>query len=203
MQCLSDTLSRSDYSGAYFFAHLCLRIVDSDPGAWKAFFQLLCPSHCPVSDIKLHFQSTIHFDRVAMRWQFRGSSDHSFLHLVIPQLMHGQRSQGERYVYASRTRSIPEKQLGFFGRTSWPAVSLEGTCAKRRPKCSYRHWGAGPRDMALGLHSQTEPFMLGRRRPCRWRHRSASRNARPTRVAVLSRAEHLFSSHASRSCNRI
>jgi DNA helicase-2/ATP-dependent DNA helicase PcrA len=47
------------------------------------------------------------------------------LHLVVPQrfFTHGQRSQGDRHVYASRTRFIPEQLLGLFERTSWPAVS--------------------------------------------------------------------------------
>jgi hypothetical protein len=36
------------------------------------------------------------------------------LHLMVPQrfFTHGQRSQGDRHVYASRTRFIPEKLLG-------------------------------------------------------------------------------------------
>jgi DNA helicase II / ATP-dependent DNA helicase PcrA len=42
------------------------------------------------------------------------------LHLVVPQrfFAHGQHSQGDRHVYASRTRFIPEKLLSFFQRTS-------------------------------------------------------------------------------------
>lgn len=47
------------------------------------------------------------------------------LHLVAPQrfFAHGQRAQGDRHVYASRTRFIPEKLLSFFERTSWPQAS--------------------------------------------------------------------------------
>jgi DNA helicase-2/ATP-dependent DNA helicase PcrA len=43
------------------------------------------------------------------------------LHLVVPQrfFTHGQRSQGDRHVYASRTRFIPEKLVGLFERTNW------------------------------------------------------------------------------------
>jgi DNA helicase-2/ATP-dependent DNA helicase PcrA len=46
------------------------------------------------------------------------------LHLVVPQrfFTHGQHSQGDRHVYASRTRFIPEKLLGLFERTNWPVV---------------------------------------------------------------------------------
>jgi DNA helicase II / ATP-dependent DNA helicase PcrA len=46
------------------------------------------------------------------------------LHLVVPQrfFVHGQRAQGDRHLYASRTRFIPEKLLGLFDRTAWPLV---------------------------------------------------------------------------------
>ena len=46
------------------------------------------------------------------------------LHLVVPQrfFTHGQHAQGDRHVYASRSRFIPEKLLGLFERTSWPLV---------------------------------------------------------------------------------
>ena len=47
------------------------------------------------------------------------------LHLVVPQrfFTHGQRSQGDRHVYASRTRFIPDKLLGLFERTNSPITS--------------------------------------------------------------------------------
>ena len=43
--------------------------------------------------------------------------------LVVPQrfLTHGQHSQGDRHVHASRTRFVPEKLLGLFERMNWPA----------------------------------------------------------------------------------
>jgi DNA helicase-2/ATP-dependent DNA helicase PcrA len=49
------------------------------------------------------------------------------LHLVVPQrfFTHGQHSQGDRHVYASRTRFIPEKLLGLFDRTNWPTASAD------------------------------------------------------------------------------
>ena len=41
------------------------------------------------------------------------------LHLIVPQrfFVHGQHVQGERHLYASRTRFIPEKLLGLIERT--------------------------------------------------------------------------------------
>jgi ATP-dependent DNA helicase UvrD/PcrA len=48
------------------------------------------------------------------------------LHLIVPQrfFTHGQSAQGDRHVYASRTRFIPDGLLGLFDRTSWPAVEV-------------------------------------------------------------------------------
>lgn len=55
------------------------------------------------------------------------------LHLVVPQrfFTHGQHSKGDRHVYASRTRFIPEKLLGLFERTNWPIAPSDATA--RRP----------------------------------------------------------------------
>src|SRR6201992_2416210 len=46
------------------------------------------------------------------------------LHLIVPQrfFVHGQHAQGDRHLYASRTRFIPEKLLGLFERTAWAGV---------------------------------------------------------------------------------
>ncbi|RYX97244.1 MAG: ATP-dependent helicase, partial [Bradyrhizobiaceae bacterium] len=49
------------------------------------------------------------------------------LHLMVPQrfFTHGQHAQGDRHVYASRTRFIPEALLHLFERTSWPRAGSE------------------------------------------------------------------------------
>jgi DNA helicase-2/ATP-dependent DNA helicase PcrA len=50
--------------------------------------------------------------------------------LIVPQrfFVHGQHAQGDRHLYASRTRFIPEKLLGLFERTTWPLAPV-GTAA--------------------------------------------------------------------------
>jgi DNA helicase-2/ATP-dependent DNA helicase PcrA len=47
------------------------------------------------------------------------------LHLIVPQrfFTHGQSAQGDRHVYASRTRFIPDGLLFLFDQTSWPLVA--------------------------------------------------------------------------------
>ena len=49
------------------------------------------------------------------------------LHLVVPQrfFVRGQHAQGDRHLYASRTRFIPEKLLDLFERTTWPVVPAD------------------------------------------------------------------------------
>ena len=52
------------------------------------------------------------------------------LHLVVPQrfFSQGQNAQGDRHVYASRTRFIPTPLLNLFECTTWPiaAAGLNG-----------------------------------------------------------------------------
>jgi DNA helicase-2/ATP-dependent DNA helicase PcrA len=47
------------------------------------------------------------------------------LHLVVPQrfFTSGQSAQGDRHVYASRTRFIPVALLPLFDCTAWPVVA--------------------------------------------------------------------------------
>ena len=60
------------------------------------------------------------------------------LSLVVPQrfFVHGQRAQGDRHLYASRTRFIPEKLLGLFERAAWPVVptGTEARSASQGPR---------------------------------------------------------------------
>jgi DNA helicase-2/ATP-dependent DNA helicase PcrA len=47
------------------------------------------------------------------------------LHLIVPQrfFTHGQNAQGDRHLYASRTRFIPDGLLYLFDQTSWPPAA--------------------------------------------------------------------------------
>jgi DNA helicase-2/ATP-dependent DNA helicase PcrA len=66
------------------------------------------------------------------------------LHLVLPQrfFTHGQHAQGDRHVYASRTRFIPDRLLGLFERTNWPAAAAN---AAARPASKGSRIGVGAR----------------------------------------------------------
>jgi DNA helicase-2/ATP-dependent DNA helicase PcrA len=47
------------------------------------------------------------------------------LHLIVPQrfFVHGQQARGDRHVYASRTRFIPDHLVKLFERQTWPAAT--------------------------------------------------------------------------------
>jgi DNA helicase-2/ATP-dependent DNA helicase PcrA len=55
------------------------------------------------------------------------AKDH--LHLMVPQRFytHGQRGNGDRHVYAQRTRFIPNTMLNHFKTCSWPPPRAAGT----------------------------------------------------------------------------
>jgi hypothetical protein len=84
------------------------------------------------------------------------------LHLIVPQrfFVHGQHAQGDRHLYASRTRFIPEKMLGLFERTAWPVVpaGIAARATGQGPKvdsAAARAGCGGSREMAptiLALH---------------------------------------------------
>jgi DNA helicase-2/ATP-dependent DNA helicase PcrA len=55
------------------------------------------------------------------------------LDLVVPQrfFTYGQNSQGDRHVYASRSRFIPATLLQFFEVCSWPQAKAETAAAQQ------------------------------------------------------------------------
>ena len=54
------------------------------------------------------------------------------LHLIVPQRFyaHGQRANGDRHMYASRTRFIPAGILENFERCAWPPPAAAAQTAK-------------------------------------------------------------------------
>jgi DNA helicase-2/ATP-dependent DNA helicase PcrA len=53
---------------------------------------------------------------------------------MVPQRFytHGQRSNGDRHVYAQRTRFIPDRILEHFEACTWPTANPAGSGADRR-----------------------------------------------------------------------
>jgi DNA helicase-2/ATP-dependent DNA helicase PcrA len=104
--------------------YLILSTIHSAKGQeWKSVFVLNAVDGCIPSDLGTGTSAEIEEERrllyVAMT---RAKED---LHLIVPQrfFTHGQNAQGDRHVYASRTRFIPNGLLGLFERTVWPIMA--------------------------------------------------------------------------------
>src|SRR6201996_5913819 len=116
--------------------YLILSTIHSAKGQeWKSVHVLNVVDGCMPSDLGAGTSAELEEERRLLYVAMTRAKDD--LHLVVPQrfFTHGQRSQGDRHVYASRTRFIPEKLLGLFERTSWP----------RSPPASARPPSQGPR----------------------------------------------------------
>lgn len=104
--------------------YLVLSTIHSAKGQeWKSVYVLNVVDGCMPSDLGAGTSAELEEERRLLYVAMTRAKDD--LHLVVPQrfFTHGQHSQGDRHVYASRTRFIPEKLLGLFQRTSWPVLT--------------------------------------------------------------------------------
>jgi DNA helicase II / ATP-dependent DNA helicase PcrA len=104
--------------------YLILSTIHSAKGQeWKSVYVLNVVDGCMPSDLGAGTSAELEEERRLLYVAMTRAKDD--LHLVVPQrfFTHGQRSQGDRHVYASRTRFIPEKLLGLFERANWPVVA--------------------------------------------------------------------------------
>jgi DNA helicase-2/ATP-dependent DNA helicase PcrA len=104
--------------------YLILSTIHSAKGQeWKSVYVLNVVDGCMPSDLGAGTSAELEEERRLLYVAMTRAKDD--LHLMVPQrfFTHGQRSQGDRHVYASRTRFIPEKLLGLFERTNWPLAS--------------------------------------------------------------------------------
>src|SRR5712671_1486954 len=105
--------------------YLILSTIHSAKGQeWKSVFVLNAVDGCMPSDLGAGTSAEIEEERRLLYVAMTRAKDD--LHLVVPQrfFTRGQNAQGDRHVYASRTRFIPEGLLGLFHRTSWPPVAV-------------------------------------------------------------------------------
>jgi ATP-dependent exoDNAse (exonuclease V) beta subunit len=93
------------------------------------------------------------------RWQRRGWKERRLLyvamtrarddlHLIVPQrfFAHSQRHNGDRHMYAARTRFIPAEILKFFEVCNWPTADA----AAKRESQRLRRWTSEPSCAACG-----------------------------------------------------
>ena len=105
--------------------YLILSTIHSAKGQeWKSVFVLNVVDGCLPSDLGAGTSAEIEEERRLLYVAMTRAKDD--LHLMVPQrfFTYGQSAQGDRHVYASRTRFIPEGLLGLFDSTSWPPVAV-------------------------------------------------------------------------------
>ncbi|SOC47065.1 Rep family ATP-dependent DNA helicase [Rhizobium subbaraonis] len=104
--------------------YLILSTIHSAKGQeWRSVFMLNVVDGCIPSDLGVGTTAELEEERRLLYVGMTRARDS--LALVTPQrfFTHGQHGQGDRHVYASRTRFIPATLLQFFETTSWPKAS--------------------------------------------------------------------------------
>lgn len=103
--------------------YLILSTIHSAKGQeWKSVFVLNVVDGCIPIDLGVGTKDEIDEERRLLYVAMTRAKDN--LHLITPQrfFTHGQSAQGDRHVYASRTRFIPANLLKLFECCAWPVV---------------------------------------------------------------------------------
>jgi DNA helicase-2/ATP-dependent DNA helicase PcrA len=104
--------------------YLILSTIHSAKGQeWKAVFALNVVDGCMPSDLGAGTTAELEEERRLLYVAMTRAKDD--LHLIVPQkfFVHGQQARGDRHVYASRTRFIPDSLLKLFERQAWPVAA--------------------------------------------------------------------------------
>jgi ATP-dependent DNA helicase UvrD/PcrA len=110
--------------------YLILSTIHSAKGQeWKSVYLLNVVDGCMPSDLGAGTSAELEEERRLLYVAMTRARDE--LHLMVPQrfFTHGQRAQGDRHVYAARTRFIPASLLALFEATTWPRA-VAGTAAR-------------------------------------------------------------------------
>jgi DNA helicase-2/ATP-dependent DNA helicase PcrA len=106
--------------------YLILSTIHSAKGQeWRSVFVLNVVDGCIPSDLGVGTSAEIEEERRLLYVAMTRARDD--LHLMVPQrfFVHGQSAQGDRHVYAARTRFIPESLVRLFERSNWPVASAD------------------------------------------------------------------------------
>jgi DNA helicase-2/ATP-dependent DNA helicase PcrA len=112
--------------------YLILSTIHSAKGQeWTSVYLLNTVDGCLPSDLSTSSVPEIEEERRLLYVAMTRAKDH--LHLMVPQrfYVHGQRSNGDRHVYAQRTRFIPNALLKHFDNRHWPTSKSTAAQAAR------------------------------------------------------------------------
>lgn len=104
--------------------YLILSTIHSAKGQeWKSVYALNVVDGCMPSDLGAGTTAELEEERRLLYVAMTRAKDD--LHVMIPQrfFVHGQQARGDRHVYASRTRFIPDHLVKLFERQAWPAAN--------------------------------------------------------------------------------
>jgi DNA helicase-2/ATP-dependent DNA helicase PcrA len=104
--------------------YLILSTIHSAKGQeWKSVYALNVVDGCMPSDLGAGTTAELEEERRLLYVAMTRAKDD--LHLIVPQrfFVHGQQARGDRHVYASRTRFIPDHLVKLFDRQIWPAAN--------------------------------------------------------------------------------
>src|SRR6266516_2212474 len=124
----------SDEAGAPLLDedYLILSTIHSAKGQeWRAVFVLNAIDGCIPSDLSTGNTAEIEEERRLLSVAMTRAKDH--LHVILPQrfFAHQQKSNGDRHMYASRSRFIPAGILGRFESCAWPEASSATLAVKK------------------------------------------------------------------------
>jgi DNA helicase-2/ATP-dependent DNA helicase PcrA len=128
--------------------YLILSTIHSAKGQeWKSVHILNAVDGCLPSDLATGTSAEIEEERRLLYVAMTRAKDH--LHVIVPQrfFVHAQRNNGDRHLYASRTRFIPAALLDRFTCCAWPsAAAQEGSVKPARAPVDLRarvrgRWG--------------------------------------------------------------
>ena len=106
--------------------YLILSTIHSAKGQeWAKVFVLNVVDGCIPSDLAVGERDEVEEERRLLYVAMTRAKDS--LHLIVPQRFytHSQQARGDRHVYASRTRFIPDRILGKFERVAWPPPTMD------------------------------------------------------------------------------
>ncbi|MGJ4880790.1 MULTISPECIES: ATP-dependent helicase [unclassified Bradyrhizobium] len=127
----------SDQSGVPLLDedYLILSTIHSAKGMeWNSVHVLNVVDGCMPSDLGAGSSAELEEERRLLYVAMTRAKDD--LHLLVPQrfFVHGQPVRGDRHVYASRTRFIPEALVPLFERASWPRAQPGSAYARSGPR---------------------------------------------------------------------
>ena len=112
--------------------YLILSTIHSAKGQeWRSVFILNAVDGCIPSDLSTGSVDEIEEERRLLYVAMTRAKDH--LHLVLPQrfFAYQQRRNGDRHMYAARTRFIPDPILHYFESCAWPMAAANADSLRK------------------------------------------------------------------------